>query len=74
MLQDSRLVHLLILPHLFTMVQGLAEKRKGKIRGDKATQVYKIRNGEASKKKSQYQQAHLFTEGKAKPPKVLRLL
>ena len=32
MLQDTGLVHLLILPHLFTMVQGLAKGRKGKIR------------------------------------------
>ena len=50
MLQDSRLVHLLILPHLITMVQGLAKGRGGKIREDKTTQVYKIRNEEASKK------------------------
>ena len=48
-LQDTGLVHLLILPHLFTMVQGLAKGRKGKIREDKTTQVYKIRNEGASK-------------------------
>ena len=52
MLQDTGLVHLLILPHLITMVQGLAERRKGKIRKDKLHMSKKIRNEEASKKKS----------------------
>ena len=74
MLQDTGLVHLLILPHLITMVQGLAKGRGGKTREDKSTQVYKIRNEEASHKSHNTTGAHLFTECKTKPPKVLRLL
>ena len=57
MLQDTGLVHLLILPHLITMVQGLAERRKGKIR------KYKLHKSKKNKKWRSEQEKVIIPRG-----------